>query len=212
LDGILFLVGVVAVVLDVFHPTIVLTILGVIAIVTGLVGAEIIGASWIGIVMLVMAAALIVAELKLGHGYALMAGVVLGAFGIYFLSLGVQYSPSPITGLVDIELSLLIVFGIIIGFYIRWVIGPIRRRSKLTGPESMIGKIGVATTDLKPKGEVRVVGENWRAESLSGDIEKGERVNVKALKGLVVMVEKVQEQKVQASNDSSTQTSVNKTE
>jgi hypothetical protein len=32
------------------------------------------------------------------------------------------------------------------------------------------------------------------------------------LKGLVVMVEKVQEQKVQATNDSSTHTSANKSE
>jgi membrane-bound serine protease (ClpP class) len=210
LDGILFLVGVIAVVLDVFHPTILLTILGVIAIAAGLVGAEIIGASLLGIVMLVMAAALIVAELKLGHGFALMAGVILGAFGIYYLSLGLQYSPSPITMLAEIELSLLVVFGVIIGLYIRWVIGPIRRRSKLTGPEAMIGKTGVAINDLKPKGEVRVMGETWRAESLSGDIEKGEAVSVKALNGLVVMVEKVQEQKVQATNDSSTHTSANK--
>jgi membrane-bound serine protease (ClpP class) len=210
LDGILFLVGVIAVVLDVFHPTILLTILGVIAIAAGLVGAEIIGASLLGIVMLVMAAALIVAELKLGHGFALMAGVILGAFGIYYLSLGLQYSPSPITMLAEIELSLLVVFGVIIGLYIRWVIGPIRRRSKLTGPEAMIGKTGVAITDLKPKGEVRVAGETWRAESLSGDIAKGEAVSVKALNGLVVMVEKVQEQKVQATNDSSTHTSANK--
>jgi membrane-bound serine protease (ClpP class) len=208
LDGILFLIGVVAVVLDVFHPTIVLTVLGIIAIVAGLVGAEIIGASLLGIVILVVAAGLIVAELKLGHGFALMAGVILGAFGIYYLSLGLDYSPSPITGLVYIELSLLIMFGVLIGLYIRWAIGPIRRRSKLTGPEAMIGKIGVATTDLKPKGEVRVMGENWRAESLSGDIKQGEKVNVKALKGLVVMVEKVQEQKAPP-NDSSTHTSVN---
>jgi membrane-bound serine protease (ClpP class) len=194
LDGILFLVGVIAIVLDVYHPTIALTIVGVIAIVAGLVGAEIIGASLLGIVILVVAAALIIVELKLGHGFALMAGVVLGAFGIYYLSFGLQYSPSPITELVEIELSLLVVFGVIIGLYIRWVIGPIRRRSKLTGPEAMIGKTGMAITDLKPKGEVRVEGEIWRAESLSGDIEKGEQVNVKTLKGLVVMVENVQEQ------------------
>jgi membrane-bound serine protease (ClpP class) len=192
LDGILFLVGVIAIVLDIYHPTIVLTILGVIAIVAGLVGAEIIGASLLGIVILVVAAALIVVELKLGHGFALMAGVVLGAFGIYYLSLGMQYSPSPITALVEIELGLLVVFGVIIGLYIRWVIGPIRRRSKLTGPESMIGKTGVAITDLNPKGEVRVDGEIWRAESLSGTIAKGEQVSVKALKGLVVVVEKAQ--------------------
>ncbi|MGA3060554.1 MAG: NfeD family protein [Candidatus Bathyarchaeia archaeon] len=196
LDGILFLVGTIAVVLDVYHPTILLTILGLIAIVAGLVGAEIIGASLLGIVILAVAAALIVAELKLGHGFALIAGVILGAFGIYYLSLNLQYSPSPITMLAEIELSLLVVFGVIIGLYIRWVIGPIRRRSKLTGPEAMIGKIGVAITDLKPKGDVRVSGETWRAQSLSGDIEKGEQVSVKALNGLVLTVEKVQKQKV----------------
>ena len=45
LDGILFLIGIIAVVIDFFHPTILLTILGIIAIVAGLVGAEIVGAS-----------------------------------------------------------------------------------------------------------------------------------------------------------------------
>ena len=195
LDGVLFLVGVIAVVLDVFHPTILLTILGIIAIVAGLVGAEIIGASLLGIVILVLAAGLIVAELKLGHGFALMAGVILGALGIYYLSSGVQYSPSPISVIAEIGLSLLVVFGILVGLYVRWVVGPIRRRSKLTGPESMVGKTGVAITDLKPKGEVRVEGETWRAESVSGDFEKGDKVCVKELKGLVVIVEKVQEEK-----------------
>ena len=202
LDGILFLIGIIAIVLDIYHPTIVLTILGVIAIVAGLVGAEIIGASLLGIVILVLAAALIVAELKLGHGFALIAGVVLGAFGIYYLSLGLQYSPSPITALTEIELSVLVVFGVIIGLYIRWVIGPVRRRSKLTGPEAMIGNIGIAITDLKPNGDVRVQGEIWRAKSLSGDVEKGEQVVVKALNGLIVSVEKVQEQEKPTQNDS----------
>ena len=192
LDGILFLIGVIAIVLDVYHPTLILTIVGVIAIIAGLIGAEIIDASWLGIVILVIAAALIVVELKLGHGFALMAGVILGAFGVFYLSFGLQYSPSPITGLVEIELGLLVVFGIIIGLYIRWIIRPLRRRSKLTGPEAMVGKTGVAITDLKPSGEVRIQGETWRAESTSGDIPKDSLVKVNALKGLVVFVEKTE--------------------
>ena len=192
LDGILILLGVIAIVLDIYHPTIVLTVVGVIAIVAGLIGAEVIDASVLGLVILVLAAALIIVELKLGHGFALIAGVVLGAFGIYYLSFGLQYSPSPITGLVEIELSVLVVFGVIIGLYIRWIIGPLRRRRKLTGSETMIGKIGIAVTDLNPKGEVRVLGEIWRAESSSGNIVKGERVMVKTLNGLVVIVEKPQ--------------------
>jgi membrane-bound serine protease (ClpP class) len=189
LDGILILIGVIAIVIDVFHPTIILTILGVIAIIAGLVGAEIIGASWLGITLLIISAALIVLELKLGHGFALIGGVILGAIGIYFLSYNLAYSPSPITGLTELALILLVVGGILVALYIRWIIRPLRRRKKMTGVESMIGKIGIATTDLKPKGEVRVVGEIWRAESVSGDIAKGEKVRVKELRGLVIMVE-----------------------
>ena len=130
--------------------------------------------------------------------------MVLGAFGIYYLSLGLQYSPSPITALTEIELGVLVVFGVIIGLYIRWIIGPVRRRKKLTGPEAMIGKIGIAISDLKPDGEVRVQGEIWRAQSISGDVEKGEQVNIKALNGLIVTVEKVQKQKKPTQNDSLT--------
>jgi membrane-bound serine protease (ClpP class) len=85
------------------------------------------------------------------------------------------------------------VFGVMAGLYIRWIIGPLRRRSKLTGPEAILGKTGVAVSDLKPKGEVRVAGEIWRAESVSGEILKGERVKAKALKGLVMIVEKEDE-------------------
>jgi membrane-bound serine protease (ClpP class) len=55
----------------------------------------------------------------------------------------------------------------------------------------MIGKPAVAITDLDPKGEVRVLGEIWRAQSASGYIQKGDQVTVKALEGLVVIVEKV---------------------
>jgi membrane-bound serine protease (ClpP class) len=204
LDGILFLIGIVAIVLDFFHPTIVLTILGVIAIVAGLVGAEVVGASLLGIIILIVAAALIVVELKLGHGFALMAGVVLGAIGIYFLSFNLQYSPSPIGDLAILELSLVAVFGVLAGLYIRWVIGPIRRRAKLTGAEALISKVGVAITELKPKGEVRVEGVIWRAESPSGDIEKGDRVKVKAMKGLVLTVEKFQEAESQKTANTET--------
>jgi membrane-bound serine protease (ClpP class) len=191
LDGILFLVGVVAIVLDLFHPTIVLSILGVIAIVAGLVGAESIGASWLGLVILALAAALIILELKLGHGFALIAGVILGAVGIYLLTFELPYSPSPITNIVVVELALLVAFGVLIGLYIRWIIKPLRRRTKMTGAETLIGKTGTAISDLKPKGEVRVEGEIWHAESLSGDIVNGEKVCVKALNGLVMKVEKI---------------------
>jgi membrane-bound serine protease (ClpP class) len=191
LDGILILLGTVAVVLDIYHPTILLTVVGAMAIVAGLVGAEVVTASVLGFLILAIAAALIILELKLGHGFSMMAGVVLGALGIIYMAQGLEYSPSPITSTTEIELFVVVIIGIVASLYFRWVIGPIRSRSKLTGPEAIVGQVGVAVTDLKPKGEVRVGGVVWRAESITGRIMKGESVRVKSIKGLAVVVEKI---------------------
>jgi membrane-bound serine protease (ClpP class) len=190
LDGILILLGVLAIVLDIYHPTVILTIAGVVGIVLGLIGAEVIGASLLGYVILAIAAVLIVLELKLGHGFAIMAGVAVGAFGIFYLAQGLSYSPSPITDVTELELFLVVVAGIVAGLYFRWIISPIIQRAKLTGPEALIGKIGTAFTDLRPEGEVRVQGIVWRARSVSGDIQKGESVRVKSQENLVLIVEK----------------------
>ncbi len=190
LDGILILLGVLAIVLDIYHPTIILTIAGLVALATGLIGAEVIGASLLGYVILAIGAVLIALELKLGHGFAMMAGVAVGAFGIFYLAQGLNYSPSPITDITELELFLVVVLGVVAGLYFRWMIGPIIHRSKLTGPEAIIGKTGMAVTDLKPNGEVRVIGIVWRAKSLSGDIQKGEMIRVKSQENLVLVVEK----------------------
>lgn len=190
LDGILILLGIVAIVLDFYHPTIILTIAGILGIAMGLIGAEVVGASFLGYLILAIAAVLIALELKLGHGFAMMAGVALGAFGIYYLAQGLNYSPSPITGVTELELFLVVVAGVVAGLYFRWIIGPIRHRGKLTGPEAILGKTGVAVTDLKPDGEVRVGGIVWRAKSIQGDIQKGDLVRVKSLEDLVLKVEK----------------------
>jgi membrane-bound serine protease (ClpP class) len=191
LDGILILLGIVLIVLDFLHPTIILTVAGAIAFIIGLIGAEVIGASFLGYLILAMAAALIILEIKLGHGFAMMIGVALGAVGIFYLAQGLSYSPSPITDVTTLELVIVIILGIVAGLYLRWVIGPIRQRSKLTGPEALVGKIGKAVTDLKPDGEVRVGGLIWRATSISGDIQKDESVKVKSIQNLVLAVEKV---------------------
>lgn len=194
LDGILILLGILLIVLDFFHPTIILTVAGAIAFIIGLIGAEVIGASFLGYLILAIAAVLIILEIKLGHGFALMIGVAIGALGIFYLAQGLSYSPSPITDVTTLELSIVVILGIVAGIYLRWVIGPIRQRSKLTGPEALVGKIGKAVTDLKPDGEVRVGGVVWRARSISGDIQKGESVRVRSMENLALTVEKVDQE------------------
>lgn len=190
LDGVLILVGILAIVLDLYHPTILLSIVGAIAIVAGLVGAEVVGASLLGIFVMGIGGVLVLLELRLGHGLAMMGGMAVGAIGIYLLAQGVQFSPSPINDVTEIELVCIAGVGVIGGLYVRWIVGPLRHRKNLTGPESVIGKEGKVTIPLTPDGEVSVEGINWRARSTSGNLQKGEVVKVKSIEELVLVVEK----------------------
>ena len=57
-----------------------------------------------------------------------------------------------------------------------------------TGKEALIGARGITVTDLKPKGEIRVVGEFWRATAKAGWIREGEDVEVVGLEGMFLVV------------------------
>ncbi len=57
-----------------------------------------------------------------------------------------------------------------------------------TGKEALIGAKGIATSDLKPKGEVRVMGEFWEATAKDGEIATGQVVEVVGLEGMFLVV------------------------
>jgi len=63
-----------------------------------------------------------------------------------------------------------------------------------TGKEALIGAKGIAATDLKPKGEVRVLGEFWEATAKDVSIDVGQAVEVVGMEGMVLVV-KAAEQK-----------------
>ena len=191
LAGILVMLGVLAIVIDLYHPTVLLTFAGALSLVAGLVGVEVVGASVLGFLVIVIGAAMLLLELKLGHGFMMMIGVVAGTIGVYLLAQGLYYyGSSPINLWTQTELFVLILVGIVGGLYMKWIIGPLRRRPALVGPESLVGKTSIAVTNLSPEGEVRVDGIIWQARSLSGNVVAGERVKVRSREGLVLLVEK----------------------
>ena len=67
-----------------------------------------------------------------------------------------------------------------------------RRQKVQTGVENLVGAIGEVTERLAPSGQIRVLGELWRARS-SSELPRGSRVRVVALNGLTVEVEAVDE-------------------
>jgi len=61
------------------------------------------------------------------------------------------------------------------------------RRVK-TGKEALIGARGIVTSDLKPKGEVRVMGEFWEATAKDTTIATGQAVEVVSMEGVYLVV------------------------
>jgi membrane-bound serine protease (ClpP class) len=189
LYGILILVGAFAIVLDLWHPTFFLSIGGAVALVAGLVGAEVVGSSVLGLVVILTGVALMFLELKLGHGFAMMGGAIVGAAGVYLLFQGVQYSSSTLVDYTQVEAVVLVAVGVLGGLYIRWIVGPLRKKRNMTGSESLVGMRGVAVSSA----EGRVGGIIWRAKSDPYELQKGDPVKVKAVEGLTLVVEKAEE-------------------
>ncbi len=53
--------------------------------------------------------------------------------------------------------------------------------------------MGIARTDLKPKGEVRVMGEFWEATAKDTPISAGQAVEVVGMDGMLLVVKPVEQ-------------------
>lgn len=195
-DGVILIIGVIAIALDFLHPTFILSIVGAILIALGIVGAEAIqsggnaAAIAIPFVLFAGAAALIVLEVKTGHGIMLFAGVIVGAIATLLIAYEVPYSPSPFGDAQYLEIGIFIVIGGLLAIYARWVSRSLHNKP-IVGPEAIIGKSGVAITDLAPSGEIVVDGIIWKAafSGSKGTVQKGSSVKVVSRDGLVLEVE-----------------------
>lgn len=63
-----------------------------------------------------------------------------------------------------------------------------RRRRAAVGVESLVGKTGIASSDLWPEGQVRIAGELWKARC-DGGCDVGTRVVVRSVEGLTLVVD-----------------------
>lgn len=193
IDGLFILVGAVALVLDIFHRTLFLTVLAVIMIALGFLGAQLIGAPLVAIMVLIVAAALIFIEVKAGHGLFAGTGILLGLAGTYLLVYGVGWSPTPFGWGQYVVMG--IVAGIlVVGFiYLAKIRRTLMAQPKLVDPTLIVGKTGRAMTDVLPgkDGVANVDAEEWTATA-DEPIEKGSPVRVKSYADGKVHLEKLQ--------------------
>lgn len=194
-DGLFILVGSIAILADIYHGTAVLTIIGIALIALGLLGAEIVSASLVGLILVMMGAIFIFLEAKTGHGVALISGVIVTLIGTFmlaspYLSSNPGYSPSPF-GTGDIVAAVLIaIIAVVVGLLVRRIAISFRAK-KFTGSESLIGKTAVVRKAINPMGTVSVEGIQWRARTEDGSlVDSNAKVTVVGREDLVLVVKK----------------------
>jgi len=203
-SSLLFLVGVFAILVDIFHPTFVLSFVGVVVIAMALFGLGLFGASPLAIALMVIGAAFIFLEVKTQHGISALIGVTVFIVGFLFIFQFPAASASnpslPASGTFSsipaITYALIVALGaaIVIGsLYLRRIRAGLMAKPKVYDSSATIGKTGEMKTDLAAggKGDARIGAEEWSVTS-NHDLKRGDSVKVIAVDGLELIVEKLE--------------------
>jgi membrane-bound serine protease (ClpP class) len=121
-------------------------------------------------------------------GLAFLIGILvtIAAFLFFAAISGTTYYGLAVQVEVTLAVALIIVALIVALIFYAGVKAQFRRVK--TGKEALIGARGIATTDLKPKGEVRVMGEFWEATAKDTTIAAGQAVEVVSMEGMFLVV------------------------
>ncbi|MBI3858775.1 MAG: nodulation protein NfeD [Thaumarchaeota archaeon] len=200
-SGLLFLIGVFAILADIYHPTLVLTVVGGVLIALALFGLGAFGASPLAVLLMIIGAAFIFLEVKTQHGVSAVIGVIIFIVGFLLVFQFPPSSPSnpslpPVnfTGVPVISYALLTALGVgivVASLYLRSIREGLMKRPKVNDPSQAVGKVGRMETDFVPggKGVATVGAEQWTVTSVQ-ELKKGDAVKVKEVKGLELVVEK----------------------
>jgi len=187
----LLLVGLIGITLEILSPgAIIPGLVGGVAFVLGLIGTLQLPVAAVGVALLVLAFALIIAEAHLA------TGGILGILGIAALIAGGLLlfqggeGGETVSPWVAVPVAIVLGGGVLaVG---RRVL--VARRSEVrTGEEELLGSTGTVRSAVDPVGQVFVAGALWRARAAGGEpIAVGTAVRVEAIDGLTLTVAAVE--------------------
>ena len=196
----LFLIGGIALLIEALMPGLVGPgILGVIALALAFVGFFNLPGSWIGVALIALSMGLFYLEANApGFGVFGAGGIVSLVLGAVFL-FGGFFSPSdlpePSFMVNPVVIAAMTVLVAVTGvFFIRFARTEGGTPSGFQTEEAMLleGQWGVAVSELRPAGRVKVADEEWSASADPGvTIKEGEDVRVVGVYGEVLKVEKL---------------------
>jgi membrane-bound serine protease (ClpP class) len=191
----LFTLGTYGLIFELSNPGLIFPgIVGVIAIVLALFAFGTLDANGAGIALMVFAVLLFVLEIKVpSHGLLTAGGIASLLIGtiIVFPPVrptfpGVRYTVEPLVLAVVVGTSA-IFFAVLVRAASRFLKLPVA-----SGTSLLLGAVGVAKSDIAPRGIAHVAGEDWTVVSEGGVIPSGSPVRVKRVDSVRLIVEPAQ--------------------
>jgi len=188
----LFTLGTYGLIFELSNPGLIFPgIVGVIAILLALFSFGTLDANGAGIALMVFALVLFIAEVKIvSHGLLTAGGIAALAIGAIIVFPpgrptfpGIRNTVDPLTLVLVVGLT-----GLFFAVVVRLAIG-FQHLPVASGPELLLGAVGVAKTDLAPAGIVHVAGDDWSAVAPGGAIARGAAVRVRQVDGVRLIVE-----------------------
>ena len=168
-------------------------IIGVICLILAFYSMSSMPVNYAGLALIVFGIILYLLEIKIiSHGLLAIGGTISVLLGSMIL-----FRTSPVEDYASLSWSVIISVTAFSALFFLFLItmGLRAQRTKLaSGVSTMIGQTAVTLGTLDPLGQVSVLGEIWKAVSLSGKILENEKVTVKEIKELTLYVEPKKDQ------------------
>ena len=187
---ILLLLGLYGLLFEFYNPGSILPgIVGVISLILAFYSMQTLPVNYAGLALIIFAIVLFLLDIKLAsHGL-----LAIGAVASLLLGSIMLIRPGSGSDFGGISRVVIIVSTAITALFFLTIIGlglQAQRKKPATGPKTLIGETGETLEALTPIGSIRIHGERWKAESVAGDIDPGNKVRVIRVENWKLYVEK----------------------
>lgn len=196
---VLMMLGFFGLIFELFNPGAIFPgIVGVICLILAFYTMSSLPVNYAAIALIVFGIILYLLEIKIiSHGMLAIGGTVSVFLGSMFL-----FRASSTQDVTSLSLAVIITTTLITFLFFVFLIGMGLKAQKLRpaiGNVAMIGKKGFAMTDIGESGNVKIMGETWRAISNEGLIPQNSQVAITGIKGLTLYVSPINETETNSS-------------
>jgi membrane-bound serine protease (ClpP class) len=195
---VLLVLGVLCVLVEFFHPTVLVGLVGALALALSFYGSGSLPLNILGVALVVVGILMIVLETNVpAHGLLTVAGLgtfLVGAVAFYG-------SPGPYLPSTTVAWPIIISMGAIATAYALFLVKTlldfrhlkVPAGSGMVGTVQLIGAFGQVQADLSPIGTIYAARESWSARARDGsELARGTNVKVVGQEGLTLIVDKVE--------------------